>query len=319
MNLRQLRCFVAAVEQRNVTRAAERLHMAQPALGQHIRALEAELDVSLLDRHSRGVNPTQAGERLYARSLEIIDLVERTQREVAALGKGASQTLTLGLTPSLTLLMGTDLQLAFGEYAAGSHLRLWEEPSFRLATAVEAGELDVALAYDIVPRSALSLTAVMEEEMLFACRPDIAPDAATVDLAYILSRDLALGSSQDIGRRVLAHAAGRTPADLTVRYELQSIAGIRDLLLRGTACSVLPYGSIAHEIKAGRLAGRRIEGGVLKSTLNVVTRATGDGRQPWMDPLFVWLIERAIVMAATRQPSLTTRIGTDFLPSVIQA
>src|SRR6059058_1760866 len=110
MNLRQLRYFAAAVEHRSVTRAAERLHVAQPALGQHIRALEAELGVSLLERHSRGVTPTPAGELLCARTREILELLTRTQQEVVALGKGAGRVMTLGLTPSLTLLIGTDLQ-----------------------------------------------------------------------------------------------------------------------------------------------------------------------------------------------------------------
>lgn len=311
MNLRQLRYFAAAVEQRSVTRAAEHLHVAQPALGQHIRALEAELNVALLERHSRGVTPTAAGERLYARSCEIFELIALAEREVAEHGRHAVQTMTIGLTPSLTLLIGTDLQLAYGEHAPGAQLRVWEEPSFRLAAAVENGELDVALAYDIAARPGLVLTPVMEEEMLFACRPDIAPDRPTVDLEYVLSCDLALGSAQDIGRRVLARAVGKTPQDLAVRYELQSIAGIRDLLLRGNAVSVLPYGSIAHEVRAGRLAGLRIDGAPLKSTLYVVTRAAKEGSAPWADPLFAWLTEQAIAMAADRQPALVAR-----LPSV---
>lgn len=315
MNLRQLRYFAAAVEHRSVTRAAERLHIAQPALGQHIRALESELDVALLERHSRGVTATAAGERLYARSREIFELIERTQREVTEIGKEPEQVMTLGLTPSLTLLIGTDLQLAYGERAPGGHLRVWEEPSFRLVAAVENSELDVALAYDVAPRTGLALVPVMEEEMLFACRPDIAPEQSTVDLAYVLECDLALGSTQDIGRRTLAHAIGRMPEDLAVRYELQSITGIRDLLLRGSAVSVLPYGSIAHEIEAGRLVGRRIEGGLLKSTLYVVTRAVREGGGPWTEPLFKWLVESAVAMAADRQPLLAAKLPRADLPA----
>ena len=99
--------------------AADELGGVQPALGQHIRTLEAELDVSLLERHSRGVTPTPAGQRLYARGCEIFELIDRTQREVKALGCGTSPVTTLGLSPSLTLLIGADLQLAYGEHAPG--------------------------------------------------------------------------------------------------------------------------------------------------------------------------------------------------------
>lgn len=309
MNLRQLRYFAAAVEHRSVTRAAEHLHIAQPALGQHIRALETELGVALLERHSRGVAPTGAGERLYARSCEVFELLEQARREAIALGQGAQRTITLGLTPSLTLLIGTDLQLRFGEMAPGDQLRLWEDPSFKLAAAVGAGALDVALAYDIDPRPGLALTPVMEEEMLFVCRPDMAPDRARVDLAYVLESAIALGSAQDIGRRVLARALGRQPEEVPVRYELQSITGIREMLLRGNAVSVLPYGSVAHEIRAGRLAARRIEGAPLKSTLHVVTRGGADGSGGLCaDPLIAELLEQAIAMAEKRQPALAVRL-----------
>jgi LysR family nitrogen assimilation transcriptional regulator len=309
MNIRQLKYFAAAVEHHSVTRAAERLHIAQPALGQHIRSLEAELNVVLLDRHSRGVTPTAAGELLYARAREILDLMARTQEEVMAFSQGATHVMTLGLTPSLTLLIGTDLQLAYGEQAPGCQLQVWEEPSFKLAEAVESGELDIALAYDIVPRAGLALAPVMEEELLFSCRPDMAPDSFMVDLPYILKCDLALGMVKDIGRRLVAHAAGMAPEDLRVRYELQSIAGIREMLLRGNAVSVLPYGSIAHEIKTGRLVGLRVQGAPLKTTLYIVRRASTSAYEQKNESLCDWLIERAVGMAAQRQPLLATRLG----------
>jgi LysR family nitrogen assimilation transcriptional regulator len=309
MNIRQLTYFAAAVEHRSVTRAAERLHIAQPALGQHIRALEAELEVALLERHSRGVTPTAAGELLYARAREIFDLLARTQQEVAALGKVAARVTTLGLTPSLTLLIGTDLQLAYRDQAPGAHLRVWEDPSFRLAEAVENGELDVALAYDIAPRPSLDLVPVMEEEMLFACRPDAAPAGPAVDLPYILAHDIALGTVKDVGRRAVAHAAGFSPENLQVRYELQSIAGIREMVLRGNAVSVLPFGSIAHEIEAGRLVGMRIAGGPVKSTMHIVRRTARTARDAAEADLHAWLVEQAVTMAVERQPLLARRLA----------
>ena len=63
-----------------------------------------------------------------------------------------------------------------------------------------------------------------------------------------------------------------SPEDLEVAYEVQSIAAIRDLILRGEACSVMPYGSVARELEAGRLVARRIAGSPLKSTLYIARR-----------------------------------------------
>jgi LysR family transcriptional regulator, nitrogen assimilation regulatory protein len=77
LNLRQLRYFVTAVDLCNITRAAKKLHVAQPALGLHIRELEAELGVTLLHRHSRGVEPTTAGQLLYSRANLVLSSLSR--------------------------------------------------------------------------------------------------------------------------------------------------------------------------------------------------------------------------------------------------
>jgi hypothetical protein len=69
MNLRQLKYFVSVVEAGNMTRAAEQLHVAQTALGMQIRQIEEDLGVALLVRHSRGVEPTEAGSFLHGRAL----------------------------------------------------------------------------------------------------------------------------------------------------------------------------------------------------------------------------------------------------------
>ena len=84
MNLRQLRYFVSVVEAGNMTRAADRLHVAQTALGMQIRQLEEGLGVALLVRHSRGVEPTKAGSLLHARAMTILKSVEDACNEVSA-------------------------------------------------------------------------------------------------------------------------------------------------------------------------------------------------------------------------------------------
>lgn len=279
VNLKQLRYFVTAVDLCNITRAAKSLHVAQPALGQHIRALEEELGVALLHRHSRGVEPTPAGALLYGRANLIFTQLEEARRDVVELHHSTRVPVALGLTTSLTLLVGTDLQLVAGRDFESISLSLMEGPSFFLADAIEREEIDVAFAYDIEPRPKLLLTAVMEEEILFVSAPPANPAGNTVSLAEVLESKLALGGRRDIGRRVLARAAGLPAADLKVAYEVQSIAAIRDLILRGEACSAMPYGAVAGELQSGRLVARRISGNPLKSTLYIVRRTSQAGAE----------------------------------------
>src|SRR5918999_1929094 len=83
MELRQLRYLVTLADERHFTRAAARLHIAQPALSQQVRRLEDELGIALVDRTTRHVALTPAGERLVARA-----------RRAIAEGEGATAGLS---------------------------------------------------------------------------------------------------------------------------------------------------------------------------------------------------------------------------------
>lgn len=72
MELRQLRYFVAVAKTRNVSRAAEHLHIAQPQLSRQIQNLEAELGVKLMDRSSRPIQLTEAGRFFHEQAMQIL-------------------------------------------------------------------------------------------------------------------------------------------------------------------------------------------------------------------------------------------------------
>ena len=74
MDLRQLRYFVAIVEQGSFSRAAAFLHVSQPALSLHVRNMEADLGTTLLFRTPRGVEPTEAGMILLRHARIVMDL-----------------------------------------------------------------------------------------------------------------------------------------------------------------------------------------------------------------------------------------------------
>ncbi|RLC10349.1 MAG: LysR family transcriptional regulator, partial [Deltaproteobacteria bacterium] len=75
MELRQLECFVAVVEEGGFNRATSRLHMTQPAISYQIKLLETDLDIPLFYRRSRGISPTEAGRVLYQHAQLIQDKV----------------------------------------------------------------------------------------------------------------------------------------------------------------------------------------------------------------------------------------------------
>jgi len=271
MNIKRLRYFIAAVDAGNITRAARHMHVAQPVLGAQLRELEQDLSVVLLTRHSRGVSATDAGRLLYERAQAVLALLEQTRQELQGLAN-PRLPLRLGVTTSVASLVGTDLQLLAAQAHPHIALTMVEAPSFSLADAVVREELDVALAYDVEEVHGISLLPVMREELLFVHAKD---DRASppVGLQTVLSSRLAVGGRRDVARRALARVCGKPPAELPVTFEVQSVAAIRDLVVRGEATTVLPMGAIQSDLMAGRLVAHRISDASVVMTLYVVSRS----------------------------------------------
>ena len=97
MELRTLRYFVVTAQERNITRAAEKLTMSQPPLSNQIKGLEEELGVQLFIRGKRRLELTEEGSLLLRRAQELLELADKTKQEIASLREGMSGTICLGL------------------------------------------------------------------------------------------------------------------------------------------------------------------------------------------------------------------------------
>ena len=102
VELRQLTSFVAVAEELHFRRAAERLHLAQPSVSQHIRGLEAELGVRLFERNRRGAALTAAGDALLPEARDLLVRAEGAAAIARSTGIGERGRLRLSLTRSLT-------------------------------------------------------------------------------------------------------------------------------------------------------------------------------------------------------------------------
>jgi DNA-binding transcriptional LysR family regulator len=145
--LRLVRYFVAVAQERHVTRAAERLHIAQPSLSAALKQLEGQLGVALLDRSAREVTLTPAGELLLRRGRELLDHAEDVAWEVRARGDAPSGRLSLGLSPTARHGIGPRLLAACASAAPAVMLYTREDTTGALLRDVARGRLDLALGF----------------------------------------------------------------------------------------------------------------------------------------------------------------------------
>ena len=250
-----------------MTRAAEQLFVAQPALGVQIRQLEQDLGVTLLSRHSRGVSPTKAGGILYQWACEILRQVDEAERQVVAAGRQEHESVVLGLTSGVMTLIGRDMVIATRQQMPGVRLSLVEEMSGVLMDALEREEIDIALAYDVHERPGLLRVPLIEEELVFVCAPQRAPKADPVEFADIVGLTLALPGRRDVVRRQLQDTAKRLALAPNVALDVSSISAIKSLVAHDDAVTIMPFATIIDDLEAGRLVGRRIANPTLKRTL----------------------------------------------------
>ena len=146
MELRHLRYFVAIAEEGSFTRAAERLWVAQPGLSTQIRRLEAELGIQLLERHTRGVDLTPAGELFLERARLALAAVETAGATGRDLEAGVTGSVRLGVASEARWSPTSDLLRRFARERPGVELDLVEGQGGALWRDLRDGRLDAVVA-----------------------------------------------------------------------------------------------------------------------------------------------------------------------------
>lgn len=168
MNLEQLRGFVEIAGTGHFTRAADRLHLAQPSLSRQIANLEAELGVELFHRARGNVVLTSAGEHLLPIARRMLADAETARAEMADLSGLRTGRIRLGATPTLCTSLVVDVLAEFRERHPGIDIEILERGSRSLIGALVDGALDLALIVTSVSSGAAR--AVLEHEPILSER-----------------------------------------------------------------------------------------------------------------------------------------------------
>lgn len=164
LSLHALEQFVALARTRNFTRAAEELHLSQPALSRAIQKLEDQLGQPLFERKPREVLLTDLGELLHERAREILQLVEDTFSELAEAGRRGR--IRLGAIPTIAPYFLPGVLSRFAELHPEVRVSVLEDTTEVLVKRCSLGEIDLAIvALPILARH-LQVESLFDEELL---------------------------------------------------------------------------------------------------------------------------------------------------------
>ena len=244
MNTIQLECFLAVAENLSFARAAEQLHVTQPAVTQQIHALEKELNVKLFVRTTRIVRLTEEGKAFLPDARQIVAVSERAVKRFENRYEGGIQVLSVGCDglPGLFLLSDALRKLA-REYPA-VHPRLQVIPFRHIYRLLEEGDLDVIVGFKAV--ESMRISAVYREAakvpQVCVCPPD-SPllEKESVTLEDLKHERLVLLTPVEASAQVVQTQGqlmdGRPPSEF---YFCDSGEAIATLVSGGYGIAVLP-------------------------------------------------------------------------------
>lgn len=200
VELRHLRYFVAVAEELHFGRAATRLNIVQPALSAQIKALEAILDVELLQRSKRRVELTEAGREFLKESYAAIAQVETAVDNAVDIGRGSSGSVRIGYgaNAAITGLISTSIR-RFKTERPGVNFILKEMPSSSVQDAILTGGVDVgyAVATEIRIKGVLSKKIGEWPWMLALADDHRLANQEEVSVAQILNESFAVYAEAD--------------------------------------------------------------------------------------------------------------------------
>ncbi len=260
---RRLRVFYTVARLLSFTRAAEALHMTQPAVTFQIRQLEDYFDTRLFDRAHNRVRLTAAGRKVYQYAERILELYAEMEQALKAPAPAVNGTLTLGASAPIIECLLRNLLRDFKREYPGLDLRLKLADDREILPMVESGEIDVGAVESNTNAENLQLEPGLADHMVVIAPPrhplaghDCVNPEALARYPFVC-RDQNCRTGELIMKYMAATGLSRDA--LNISLELGSFDAIKDAVEAGMGIAIVPRSSIGKELELGTLAAVRLD------------------------------------------------------------
>ena len=255
MDVKQLKALVTVVETGSVTKAAELLHLVQPAVTRQVRSLEHELGVPLFERTRHGMRPTAAGLSLADRARRALAELDRARAEIVPAPGILTGLVAVGLLESAAELLAEPLVSAIRRDHPGIGLRILTAYSGHLQQWLDDSDLDVSLVYNLGSNPSLNVRPLLREKLwVVAPASDGLSAAHPVPLGSIAAHPVVMPAPGHGLRALIDQAAARAQVEINVAVQTNSMSLQKQFVQRGHGWTILPGSGIAADVAVGALS-----------------------------------------------------------------
>lgn len=274
MHPRLLKTFLAVARGRNITRAAEEVHLAQSSVSDQIQSLEADLGISLFTRSKLGLELTPAGQTLQAYAEEILALADEARAMVQATAGRIAGCVTVGALETIASARLPRWLSDFRNNHPEIHLRLQVAGSGELLRKLQDGEIDAAFCFDKGDLDdRLAKRTISVEPLVLVAPPREHSASAKVDLAALVAASFVTTELGCIYRHLFDEAfAGAGLAAPKIAAEVGSIGAIARLVAAGTGLGLVPRLAVADALDRGEIIEMPWPGPIGTASLAVIWR-----------------------------------------------
>lgn len=166
IGIKDMRAFFTIVEEGNISHAAQRLDVAQPALSRQMKRLEEKLNITLFERGSRRIRLTEAGRVLYNRVENILGMVDGTVREITEIGTGSKGAIRIGTITSSGAMILPDLIAEFHKVYSNVTFEIYEAEGARVLELLDSHLIEIAITRTQVDNLAYELLVLPNEPLV---------------------------------------------------------------------------------------------------------------------------------------------------------
>jgi LysR family transcriptional regulator, low CO2-responsive transcriptional regulator len=275
MDLHKLRIFAIIARTGNFTRAAELLHMAQPTVSQQLAALEAQLGVTLIERHTRQQRLTVAGEALLPYAERLLALANEASEAARAAAGVADHTLRLGAGHTLATYLLPELLRRYREQYAQHNVRISVGNTAELLELVASGGVELALVGSPAEHAGVATTVFMRDRLVVIVAPgDPWAGRDRVGLEELRGRTLLTREAGSALHATVEKLLGTATLGGEGVIVLGETEAIKRCVEAGLGVALVQAIAVEREVAAGTLCALTLTGGDDARTYNVA-RARG--------------------------------------------